>query len=60
MAFELPEERAIIKMTKYSHMITLPKLWLQQFGLTKGDKVKCEITDTSDLLIKAKKERVNI
>ena len=53
MSLKLPE-RKIIRMTKYSYMITLPKLWINLLNLDNESKVEFEITNDRNLIIKPK------
>ena len=45
------KERKVIKIN-YSHLITLPKIWIENCGLKKGDKIDFEILENKDLLLR--------
>ena len=44
-------------MNNYTHTITLPIIWLQQFDLKKGDKISLEIDDNKNLILKPAMEK---
>jgi antitoxin component of MazEF toxin-antitoxin module len=51
------EERTIYRVGKSSLVITLPRGWLNYFGLTAGDSV--ELTNNGDLMIRPCKRKQN-
>ena len=52
------EERTIYRVGKSSLVITLPRGWLNYFGLTAGDSV--ELTNNGDLTIRPCKRQEKV
>lgn len=59
MAIKFHKPRRLVQMTPYSYMISIPKLWMDQFGLKKGSYVSFEINEEKELVLRAYKEEKN-
>ena len=56
MKIKIKKPRTIVSIG-YSFLITLPKIWLDNNNLNKGDKIYFEIDNNKNLILKPEEQK---